>query len=192
MSAFDSKAYGPVFEPLLKSRNNIMALDSGAENSSVRFGLEALDLDKAFSPHVIIDRMMAQGCQSGLWLCHDFLTISHTISQKIETPSGNYWHGIMHRREPDYPNGKYWFDRVGEHAIFPVLKDEASAIASSTENLPDEAAFLITQIHWDPFAFIDLCEVAVSGKIPVAEVCRSIQQREWELLFVYCYQNAIS
>ena len=192
MSAFDIKAYGPVFKSLLEPRNNIMALDSGIENSSARLGLENLDLDKAFSPDIIIDRRMAEGCRSGLWLFHDFLTISHTISQTIETPTGSYWHGIMHRREPDYPNGKYWFDRVGEHAIYQVLKDEAAAIATGTENLPDEAAFLTTQTRWDPFAFIDLCEVSLSSKLPVANVCLSIQQREWELLFEYSYRNAIS
>ena len=72
------------------------------------------------------------------------------------------------------------------------MKDEAAAIATGTENLPDEAAFLTTQTRWDPFAFIDLCEVSLSSKLPVANVCLSIQQREWELLFEYSYRKAIS
>lgn len=191
MSAFDPDAYGTAFAELLKTPR-VMPLDPGEENGPAKAGLEALDLDAAFAPNRIGDRMMAAGCQSGLWLYHDFLDTSHTLSQKITTPTGDYWHGIMHRREPDYPNGKYWFGRVGEHDIYPELRDEAATMASGTDNLPAEAAYLMTQSSWDPFAFIDLCEGANVGGVAAVDLCRAIQQREWELLFDYCYRKAIA
>ena len=191
MSVFDPDAYGTAFAELLETPR-VMPLDPGEENGPAKAGLEALDLDAAFAPNRIGDRMMAAGCQSGLWLYHDFLDTSHTLSQKITTPTGDYWHGIMHRREPDYPNGKYWFGRVGEHDIYPELRDEAATMASGTDNLPDEAAYLMSQSSWDPFAFIDLCEGANVGGVPAVDLCRAIQQREWELLFDYCYRKAIA
>ena len=191
MSAFDPDAYGTAFAELLKTPR-VMPLDPGEENGPAKAGLEALDLDAAFAPNRIGDRMMAAGCKSGLWLYHDFLDTSHTLSQKITTPTGDYWHGIMHRREPDYPNGKYWFGRVGEHDIYPELRDEAATMASGTDNLPDEAAYLMSQSSWDPFAFIDLCEGANVGGVAAVDLCRAIQQREWELLFDYCYRKAIA
>ncbi len=191
MSAFDPGAYGSAFAELLRTPR-IMPLDPGEENSSAKASLEALDLDEAFAPNRIGDRTMAEGCQSGLWLYHDFLVTSHTLSQKITTPTGSYWHGIMHRREPDYPNGKYWIGRVGEHDIYPELRDEAATMASGTDNLPDEAAYLMSQSAWDPIAFIDLCEGANVGGVPAGDLCRAIQQREWELLFDYCYRKAIA
>ena len=190
MPAFDASAYGPALANLIETPR-IMPLGPGEENSSARAGLEALDLDQAFAPNAIRDRNMAEGCVSGLWLYHDFLVTSHTLSQLITTPTGSYWHGIMHRREPDYPNGKHWFGRVGDHAIYPALRDEAAAIASAAEDLPDEAGFLATQTSWDPNAFIDLCEAANVGGVPAGDLCRSIQQREWEMLFDYCYREAI-
>ncbi len=190
MPAFDASAYGPALADLIETPR-IMPLGPGEENSSARAGMEALDLDQAFAPNAIRDRKMAEGCVSGLWLYHDFLVTSHTLSQQITTPTGSYWHGIMHRREPDYPNGKHWFGRVGDHAIYPALRDEAAAIASAADDLPDEAAFLATQTSWDPNAFIDLCEAANVGGVPAGDLCRSIQQREWEMLFDYCYREAI-
>ena len=64
---------------------------------------------------------MALACMAGLWLRHDFLDESHRISQDLENPSGSYWHGIMHRRELDFSNAKYWFRRVGMHRVFEPL-----------------------------------------------------------------------
>ena len=62
---------------------------------------------------------------AGLWQVNDFLDESHSQSQSIEGEgsdrNGDYWHGIMHRREPDWWNSKYWFRRVGQHPCFEEL-----------------------------------------------------------------------
>src|SRR5688572_27783268 len=41
---------------------------------------------------------------AGLWLWHDYLIESHHISQNLSTPTGSFWHAIMHRREGDFSN----------------------------------------------------------------------------------------
>ena len=53
----------------------------------------------------------------------------------------------------------------------------------------ESAVFLTRQASWDPFAFIDLCATQAGGAGREL-LCRHIQQREWELLFHYCYQEA--
>jgi hypothetical protein len=57
--------------------------------------------------------------EAGLLLLHDFDDESHAISQSLEDtdPLGtaSYWHGIMHRREPDASNAAWWFRKVGRH-----------------------------------------------------------------------------
>jgi hypothetical protein len=133
---------------------------------------------------------MASACLAGVWLYHDFLDESHTISQAIQTPTGSYWHGILHRREPDYDNAKYWFRKAGDHPIFePLAKAAAEMYAASKSD--SSSAFLAKQSGWDPFAFVDLCQESLAKRSPCELLCRQIQQKEWELLFDYCYRKAI-
>lgn len=190
MSIFDAAAYGPVFAELLKE-SRLMPLDPGTPNHKAKEGLDAFTVEAAFAPRGITDLQMADACRSALWLYHDYLDISHTISQQIETETGSYWHGIMHRREPDYSNSKYWFRRVGDHPVFPAMRDAAAEIAGAHAARP-ASAFLTAQTAWDPYKFIDLCETANKGQGPAEDLCRKIQHREWELLFDYCYHAAVA
>src|SRR5690606_25308131 len=127
------------------------------------------------------DREMARACLAGLWLYHDFLDESHRISQDLPGETGSYWHGIMHRREPDADNAKYWFRRVGRHPVFPALRDAAAELAR-TSPAPD-ASFLWRQAEWDPAGFVNLCERARGSGSDLEALCRQVQLREWELLF---------
>ncbi|MCH8923147.1 MAG: hypothetical protein IIA67_08385 [Planctomycetes bacterium] len=136
----------------------------------------------------IVDRDMAAGCVCAVWLLHDFLDESHAISQDIDTPTGSYWHGVMHRREPDFGNSGYWFRRVGEHPIFPAMCSDAAELAACVEH--DHAAdFLSEQPAWNPSAFIDLCQNAYRGGAN-EQLCRKIARQEWFLLFDFCYERA--
>ncbi|HWP47702.1 MAG TPA: hypothetical protein VNM22_11120 [Candidatus Limnocylindrales bacterium] len=181
--------YTPVFKELLQEER-LNPLDAGVPNLQVRKTLEALTPEKAFAPHSIVDRDMANACLAAIWLYHDFLDESHRLSQAISTPVGSYWHGLMHRREPDFSNSKYWFRRVGDFPIFESLRLAAAELASASTPHAS-TTFLIHQAKWDPFAFIDLCEACLKGRSPADMLCRQIQKREWELLFDYCFEKAI-
>ena len=85
--------------------------------------LDALTIDSAFAHAHVVDQDMAQCCFAAVWLLHDELDQSHRISQDVDTPTGSFWHGIMHRREGDFSNSKYWFARIGRHIYgFTQLK----------------------------------------------------------------------
>lgn len=104
--------------------------------------------------------------RAGLYLRFNFLDESHTASQGVHTVEGSYWHAIMHRREPDYSNSKYWYRRVGQH---PVLK-----------TLPNA----------DPFAFVDFCAQAENDPRKY-EGAVEIQRAEWQALFDHCLAGAL-
>src|SRR5262245_32813357 len=102
--------YGPGIAALIDDR--LPDLGPGAPNLLAKDQLLALVFNRTLGRKKIVDHQAARCCVSALWLWHDFLEESHSISQEIDSADGSYWHGIMHRREPDYGNAKYWFRRV--------------------------------------------------------------------------------
>jgi hypothetical protein len=102
---FNPSAYSPAVADLL-AEDRLAPLGPGVPNAAARPNLAALDIDRMLAPHPVRDRDMARACLAGLWLYHDCLDESHAISQEIATPTGSYWHGLMHRREPDFGNPK--------------------------------------------------------------------------------------
>jgi hypothetical protein len=164
-----------------------MPLDFGPPARQAEARLAALSPEGLFAGRKVADKDMARCCLAGLWLYLDFFDESHAVSQDVATAEGSYWHGLLHRREPDFFNAKYWFRRVGDHPIFAPLRDEAARLAADG---PAAGRGLAARAGWDPFAFVDLCEAARSGKPDLARLCQQVQQREWELLFDHCYRAA--
>src|SRR5438128_9634143 len=121
--------------------------------------------------------------RSAALLWHDYLDQSHALSQNIHTADGSFLHGIMHRREPDYSNAKYWFLRVGKHPCFP---DVASQVTRwlETRGETELAAKLAPRGHWDPSAFVDACEEAAErpSSDQRVQILKAIQESEFDCL----------
>lgn len=195
MFKFDPSAYGPAVARLLSDRRP-PELGPGSPRSAARADLQRLTREDLAAGRPVpeaqmLDAQMLDACLAGLWLYHDFLDESHALSQSIDTRSGSYWHGILHRREPDYGNAKYWFRQVGRHPIFPTLSAAVLELLPDRP-LPRDAAWLDAGDAWDPFRFVDLCErAAKSGPQELVQLCRAVALVEWELLFDYCYQQGV-
>ncbi len=180
--------YGSAVADLLR-QPRLAPLGPGKPNQAARPQLASLQPESLFAPATVRDRDMAAACLASLWLYHDFLDESHRLSQELENTTGSYWHGLMHRREPDYGNAKYWFRRVGRHPVFEPLAVAARELASGENHA--SVSLLSKAATWDPFAFIDLCEAVTAGRSPCEQACRQIQHKEWELLFDWCYRQAV-
>ena len=132
--------------------------------TAARRQLEVFDFTSAVAPRPVQDASMAEACESGLWLRHQFLDESHQVSQQIDTPTGSYWHGIMHRREGDFLNSHYWFNKVGEHHPVLAMIDD-----------------------YDPHSFIDEVERRHGTQ---SQELVTMQRREWQTLFEWCAREA--
>lgn len=115
---------------------------------------------------------------AGIYVYFSCWEEAHRIAQDVPSAEGSFWHGIVHRQEPDAGNAGYWFRRVGRHAIFPALREEALRLAR------EHPAGVSFPSSWDAFAFIDLCEKARRQPGSALEaLALRIQRAEWQLLF---------
>jgi hypothetical protein len=194
MRDIDLKSYGPAAQELISRAQTAGlpgALTNGTPVADAQPALRAMT-DQTISQNRRV-RMPhdAQALHAGLWLLFDYFTESHEIAQSIATPSGSYWHAILHRREPVPSNAKYWFQRVGEHPVYPELLDDAREIAAAGG---DPGKPLLEHLQkltaWDGAWFVDRC--SAGGDSGVVGVLLAIQRREWQLLFDCSYRKAFA
>lgn len=186
MTSFNASSFGPEFERWITQNHPIDLGPGTPPDASIVSELKALSVESAFADFQVTRQDMARACLSGVLLKFDLLDASHTLSQSIDNATGSFWHGIMHRREPDYGNAGYWFRRVGEHPILGALGKAAATLAA--EAGIEQSRF---DGSWEPDAFIELVSQCYQDGSPTEALCQQIQAREWELLFEYSFSNAI-
>lgn len=189
MPAFDQS---PRFAKLVNEAP-LNELGPGQRRKQVCDHLRTEPLAEIFAPHKPRDMNAARACVAGLLLLYDGLDDSHSISQDLGDAVGSYWHGIMHRREPDYGNAKYWFARVHNHPVYPAVAETARELArqSLSESPWPAANWLLETSAWQADAFVDLCQAAKKAGPQADLLCRNIQRKECELLLDFCFQAAI-
>ena len=164
----------------------LVVTDDG--NAETKAALTPLRPEQMISGPVV-SRDDARAMMAGLWLWHDWLDLSHEISQQLHFSTGSFWHAIMHRREGDFSNSKYWYARCENHPILPAISQQAGSILNPQ---PASKALLRLNVSgWNPNVFVDLVQkVHTDPTDPLHEVAISLQQLEWRLLFDHCARAA--
>ncbi len=186
----EPQSYGPVIAGLLDAEH-LPPLGPGVPNRSAAASLHNLQPAALFSRDVPVkDPSMAACCLAGLWLWHDCLDESHVVSQSIETTHGSHWHAIMHRREGDYGNAKYWYRRVGTPSFFDALGQWAEKIIASHAPSQRFPRPLTASGAFDPYRFVDWCQKVDNTGSDEEQLCRLIARAEWVALFDECFNEA--
>jgi hypothetical protein len=165
--SFNPSQYGAAFAEAIGAEP-VMQLDAGRPDGTMRRVLDALAA-KAEAERTIVDRDAFACCLAAVWLLHGYLDEAHALCQDVPTPSGSYWHGVMHRREGDYGNAQYWFRRAGAHPACGTIAAD-----------------------WDPIAFVDEVRRAVKQGGANANTCVQRQRDEWRAFFDWCWREAIA
>lgn len=182
---------------LAPAGRQVLRLDPHAYESLVPTGggsAEAKQLLAALTPDELVtpqskNRHEAAAMLAGLWLWHDWLDESHRLSQNIETPSGSFWHAILHRREGDFSNGKYWYARCASHPTMQAMAANAPKLVNSFP--ADKALLRLVATGWNASAFVDLVEqVHQAPQDPRHALAVALQKLEWQLLFDHCTRAA--
>ena len=127
------------------------------------------------------DRKIFALVRGGLFYAADALEDGHRIFQDAPGDLGSYWHGMMHRREGDFDNARYWFRRAGR---LPVAHKLHSAACEYSPNMA-------RQETWDAYLLTGLCEQAKFGAQELVGECIKLQRVEFDGLFAYCWRQAV-
>ncbi len=120
--------------------------------------------------------------RAGLFYYHNALDDSHKEAQKLEGDTAAYWHGMVHRREGDFDNARYWMRRAGEQPVFQEMQGRSS----------DGAPNMSRQTNWDPFLFINLCEQFKYGEHEYKKEIGHLQRVEFAVMFDYVWRRCVS
>jgi hypothetical protein len=140
-------SFDEIFEILAK-RSGVPLRPAKVFDATLAGAIDALDCDDAV--------------KAGLHLMNDDLERGHQLAQAHEgDKTCDYWHAIVHRREGDFDNAKYWLRQVGRHPVLSRVHDGG----------PEAAVVFVTR-----------CRNATPPEIPALE---AIQRREMLGLLEY-------
>jgi hypothetical protein len=162
--------------------------------SAVREHLAALSIEQILG-RAPVDARAGELVRGGLALLYDDLEGCHAAAQAVEEPLSNFWHAVMHRRECDFENSKYWWRRVGAHPVFELIAADAGPALKAA--VGRDAADLRRRLEkaggWDPFVFVDFCRACVerrAGKSAV-DLARRLQMIEFNRLLEFTVGRAL-
>jgi hypothetical protein len=95
--------------------------------------------------------------RGGLLYAADDLDSAHAVFQQLDSPEGAYWHGMLHRREGDFLNARYWVRRAGAVSALSELDG------------------------FSPIDFIGRCDAAAKTRTDPRDLL-DLQMREWEAM----------
>ncbi len=128
----------------------------------------------------ITDFAMFALVRGGLFYALDAMDDAHAIFQDANGDVGSYWHGMMHRREGDFENARYWFRRAGVLPIFGAMHGAAC----------EHSSLMARQSSWDPYVFTGQCEQARFGDTDSLKELSALQRVEFDALFDYCWRQS--
>ena len=126
--------------------------------------------------------------QGALYLYLDCFEDAHNVANEHEgTWAGNWLHAILHRREPDAANAKYWYARVkAPEGAYRAIGWAAMEVLGQKppQGLEKLAEKIRKSTTWEPEAFVEACDKFRKEEptSPAYRVLVLLQEIEWKNL----------
>lgn len=140
----------------------------------------------AWSGAASLTPSVAQHLRAAAYLHHDHADPAHDIVQDLSDADSALIHGILHRREPDFWNAKYWFRQAENHPVFKNLTQRVNNLdAARDQSALVERLTLSGSV--DPHAFVEAIEAVhrCAAQDPKVRFLRQIQLAETECLVAH-------
>ncbi|MGA3170111.1 MAG: hypothetical protein ABSE62_03780 [Chthoniobacteraceae bacterium] len=131
---------------------------------------------------VLADATYPQLIRAGLLYAFDAIAESHRIVQGVGNDLASYWHGMLHRRDGDFDNARYWYRRTGRLSLFSEMHARAAAVSP----------LMARQSDWDPYLLVGQCEQARFGADLDQKELVTLQRIEFNAMFDYLWRGAFS
>ncbi|MBT4136607.1 MAG: hypothetical protein HOE48_01770, partial [Candidatus Latescibacteria bacterium] len=188
------------------SNTNLSLVASSLRHRFLKPYIDKTETTALFSEHILVSQIHGDLVRNALYQKNDDLDTAHQICQTIgktaDAPEICYWHGLIHRREPDFKNAHSWFQKSRNLAANNQLYQATYNFLQRAIQMPDygdtrEVALqfwqhLRNQGTWDALYFLNLCESAIENKnSDLQKLLEDIQAIEFETLFQWTFQKAI-
>jgi hypothetical protein len=140
------------------------------------------EMDKILAD-AALDRRYCALSRGAILLWHDHFEAAHELAQNEENADGSLLHAMIHRRETDLSNARYWFRRVGNtHPSFGCITGKVKIALMGTGH-DSMAKQLMPRDQWNPLAFVDLVEDTLRREDTASDqLLRQMQAAEF-----YCF-----
>lgn len=100
-----------------------------------------------------VEEMVAEGDVKPLelallYLYVDALEPAHRIVQQDESKTAAWIHAIIHRREGDFSNSLYWYDRAAGHPELELLSVRPREFVIGVKNEPSADWVAVQRAEW--------------------------------------------
>ncbi len=108
-------------------------------------------------------KLSAPAWKAALHLWNDDLEAAHELVQELHSATGSALHGIVHRREGDYDNARYWFVRAGDHPAYHGLQSRAALLLAGEQMPAGQIGQALKAMHgqgsWNPSLLTNTIEI---------------------------------
>ncbi len=177
------KSYSPLVNELLAEEDLLLRLrpiEPGSPDALRR--IRNAEENELTGGAVLADATYPRLIRAGLLYAYDAIDESHRIIQDIVTSNASYWHGMVHRREGDFENARYWFRRTGKLGVFSEMHARAAEVSP----------LMGRQEDWDPYVLVGQCEQARFGGDVDQKELAALQRIEFDVMFDYLWRDAFA